>query len=279
MSLPHPLPDDLVELIARRFRVIGEPMRIRLLDRLRAGEASVNELAAALGASQQNVSKHLGVLADVGILGRRKDGNHVYYRIVDEGVFGLCEQVCGSLQQQLAHAERGRRRRAGRLTASARSGRLGALGRGGPLPHGRDRLGRRRRRARRSSRRRSRPRSPAPAGRRTARSRSRRETLVQAGFAGLLELGADGRRPLRPAHRATTRRSARPSRAVAALLRANDRVASVQLPPRGSSISADGHTALRHGRREGRPDRDGRRRRRAEVEARGRRQLRTSRSR
>ena len=102
MSLPHPLPDDLVDLIARRFRVIGEPMRIRLLDRLRTGEASVNELAAELGASQQNVSKHLGVLADVGILGRRKDGNHVYYRIVDEGVFGLCEQVCGSMRRQLA---------------------------------------------------------------------------------------------------------------------------------------------------------------------------------
>jgi DNA-binding transcriptional ArsR family regulator len=81
--------------------VIGEPMRIRLLDRLRSREATVNELAAELNASQQNVSKHLNVLADVGIVGRRKDGNHVYYRIVDEGVFGLCEQVCGSLQQQL----------------------------------------------------------------------------------------------------------------------------------------------------------------------------------
>ena len=77
-------------------------MRIRLLDRLRDGEASVNELAAALGATQQNVSKHLGVLVDTGILGRRKDGTHVHYRIVDEGVLGLCEQVCGSLQAQLA---------------------------------------------------------------------------------------------------------------------------------------------------------------------------------
>jgi DNA-binding transcriptional ArsR family regulator len=101
MALPHPLPDELAELIARRFRVMGEPMRIRLLDRLREGEASVNELTEALGASQQNVSKHLAVLAEVGILGRRKEGTHVYYRIVDEGVFALCEQVCGSLQQQL----------------------------------------------------------------------------------------------------------------------------------------------------------------------------------
>lgn len=102
MALPHPLPEDLADLIARRFRAIGEPMRVRLLDRLRDGEASVNDLAEQLGASQQNVSKHLAVLADVGILARRKDGNRVYYRIVDEGVLGLCEQVCGSLQTQLA---------------------------------------------------------------------------------------------------------------------------------------------------------------------------------
>jgi len=99
--LPHLLPEDLVELIARRFRALGEPMRIRLVDRLREGESTVGELSDALGASQQNISKHLAVLADAGILGRRKNGNHVHYRIVDEGVLALCEDVCGSLQQQL----------------------------------------------------------------------------------------------------------------------------------------------------------------------------------
>ena len=101
MALPHPLPDDLVELIARRLRAIGEPSRIRLLDRLRDGEQTVNQLAADVGAGQQNVSKHLAVLSDAGILARRKDGNHVYYRIADPAVLGLCEQVCGSLQHQL----------------------------------------------------------------------------------------------------------------------------------------------------------------------------------
>jgi ArsR family transcriptional regulator len=101
MALPHPLPDDLVELIARRFRALSEPMRIRLVDRLREGEATVGELSESVGASQQNISKHLAVLADTGILGRRKDGNRVYYRIVDEGVLTLCEDVCGSLQQHV----------------------------------------------------------------------------------------------------------------------------------------------------------------------------------
>jgi ArsR family transcriptional regulator len=101
LALPHPVPNDLIELIARRFRALGEPMRIRLVDQLRDGEATVGELSEALDASQQNISKHLAVLADAGILGRRKDGTHVYYRIVDEGVLTLCEDVCGSLQQQL----------------------------------------------------------------------------------------------------------------------------------------------------------------------------------
>jgi len=102
MTLPHPLPEDLAELIARRFRAIGEPLRVRLLDLLRDGELSVNELADQLDAGQQNVSKHLAVLADAGMLARRKQGTHVYYRIADEGVFALCEQVCGSLQSQLS---------------------------------------------------------------------------------------------------------------------------------------------------------------------------------
>jgi len=102
MTLPHPLPEPLAEVIARRFRVIGEPMRIRLLDRLRESEATVQELTEALGASQQNVSKHLQVLLEAGIVGRRKQGNHAYYAIADEAVFAMCEQVCGSLQRQLA---------------------------------------------------------------------------------------------------------------------------------------------------------------------------------
>lgn len=102
MSLPHPLPEDLADLIARRFRAVGEPMRVRLLDRLRDGELSVSELAEQLDAGQQNVSKHLSVLVDAAMVARRKHGNHVYYRIADESVFALCEQICGSLQSQLS---------------------------------------------------------------------------------------------------------------------------------------------------------------------------------
>ena len=100
-DIPHPLPDPLVELIAQRFRVIGEPMRIRLLDRLRDGAATVQELTEVTGASQQNVSKHLGVLLAAGIVSREKEGNFARYAIADESVFALCEQVCGGLRRQL----------------------------------------------------------------------------------------------------------------------------------------------------------------------------------
>ena len=101
MPLPEPLPDALVELIAERFRVIGDPTRIRILEHLRRGEASVQELTEAVGSSQQNVSKHLTLLARAGIVGRRRAGTFAYYRITDESVFAMCEQVCGAVQRDV----------------------------------------------------------------------------------------------------------------------------------------------------------------------------------
>jgi DNA-binding transcriptional ArsR family regulator len=101
MNVEHPLPDDLVELIAARFRALSEPTRIKLLDRLHEGEATVQELTEVIGSTQQNVSKHLGVLRQTGIVRRRRDGNYVHYSIADEGVYALCEEVCGSLRRQL----------------------------------------------------------------------------------------------------------------------------------------------------------------------------------
>jgi len=102
MDMPRPLPDPLIEMIAQRFRVIGEPMRIRLLDALRDGELTVSELVEATGATQQNVSKHLGVLHQAGIVGRRKDGNFVRYDIADQTMFAMCEVVWNGLRERVA---------------------------------------------------------------------------------------------------------------------------------------------------------------------------------
>jgi len=104
-AIPQPLPDELIELIAQRFRVLGEPMRIKLLDRLREGEATVGELHEALGASQQNVSKHLGVLLAAGMVSRKKAGTSARYGIADESVFELCEHVCGGLRRQVSELD------------------------------------------------------------------------------------------------------------------------------------------------------------------------------
>jgi DNA-binding transcriptional ArsR family regulator len=100
VRVAHPLPDELVELIADRFRALSEPTRIKLLDRLREGEATVLELTAVVGTTQQNVSKHLNLLQHAGIVARRKQGNFAYYRIADETIFALCEVVCGALQNR-----------------------------------------------------------------------------------------------------------------------------------------------------------------------------------
>jgi len=105
MATPHPLSEPLVELIAHRFRLIGEPMRIRILDHLRDGPATVGQLREALGTTQQNVSKHLGVLHQAGIVRREKRGNHAVYSIADASVFELCEQVCGGLRRRIAELD------------------------------------------------------------------------------------------------------------------------------------------------------------------------------
>lgn len=104
-AVPHPLPDPLVDMIAQRFRVLGEPMRIKLLDRLREDGATVQELQRATGSSQQNISKHLGVLAGAGLVTRTKQGNHSRYEIADPDVFALCDRVCGEIRRQLAELD------------------------------------------------------------------------------------------------------------------------------------------------------------------------------
>jgi len=97
----RPLSDELAELVARRFQLLAEPTRIKLLDRLRGDEASVHELAAQIGTTPQNVSKHLRALADAGIVARRKAGNFAYYRVVDDAIWELCDLVCGSVERRL----------------------------------------------------------------------------------------------------------------------------------------------------------------------------------
>jgi len=97
----HPLSDEALELVAARFRVLGEASRLRLIQALQPGEKNVSDLLLATGLKQANASRHLQTLTNAGILLRRKEGLSVIYSIADPGIFKLCEHVCGSVKRRL----------------------------------------------------------------------------------------------------------------------------------------------------------------------------------
>lgn len=92
---------EAVTHVAARFKVLSEPLRLRILQELETGRLSVGELASAVDSTQPNVSKHLKILQDEGLIARRKEGNAVYYTIADPSVFELCDVVCSSLKEKL----------------------------------------------------------------------------------------------------------------------------------------------------------------------------------
>jgi DNA-binding transcriptional ArsR family regulator len=91
------LTDALMAGIADRFRALGEPARLRILDALRRGELTVGELVETTGLNQANLSKHLQVLHGFGFVSRRKNGLFVHYRLSNRDVFRLCDIMCGRL--------------------------------------------------------------------------------------------------------------------------------------------------------------------------------------
>ena len=90
-----------MELVAARFRAMGEPLRLLILRELENGESSVSALAEKVGSTQPNVSKHLKVLQDAGLLKRRQQGNSAFYSVADPMVFELCEMICSRLRDRL----------------------------------------------------------------------------------------------------------------------------------------------------------------------------------
>lgn len=96
------LTPELADLIARRFSALGEPTRVRLLNVMHSrGEASVGELVEAVGGTQANVSKHLGLLLGERMVARRREGTRAIYRIADPTLIRLCEEVCTGVRDQL----------------------------------------------------------------------------------------------------------------------------------------------------------------------------------
>lgn len=98
----RPLSEAALQLVAARFRVLAEPMRLRLIQALFEAERSVGELVAVTGGTQANVSRHLQTLAAAHILARRKEGLQVFYRISDPSIPRLCEVMCTAIEKQVA---------------------------------------------------------------------------------------------------------------------------------------------------------------------------------
>lgn len=95
------MPPALAEAVAERFRALGDPTRLAIVESLFIdGEQNVGELVERLGASQANLSKHLRVLYDAGFVARRPAGTAAYYRIDDPGISQLCDIVCARIRQQ-----------------------------------------------------------------------------------------------------------------------------------------------------------------------------------
>ncbi|MEJ7863267.1 MAG: metalloregulator ArsR/SmtB family transcription factor [Pyrinomonadaceae bacterium] len=93
--------DEALTMIASRFRVLSDPMRLKILHTLDDKEMNVSDLVEAIGAGQANVSKHLGVMLDAAIVSRRKEGLNSFYKVSDETIFELCDVVCARLKEQL----------------------------------------------------------------------------------------------------------------------------------------------------------------------------------
>ena len=88
------LTEAMTEVVARRFRALGEPMRLRILQALEDGEKPVSGIVEILEASQPNISKHLKALCQEGLVNRRREGLNICYSIADPMVFKLCDLIC-----------------------------------------------------------------------------------------------------------------------------------------------------------------------------------------
>ncbi len=98
------IPDEILDRMAEKFRTLGDPTRLAILRALLGGEKNVGTVVSETGQNQANVSKHLKLLAEAGMVRRRKEGLQVFYSVGDPLIEKLCELVCGSIREE-AQAE------------------------------------------------------------------------------------------------------------------------------------------------------------------------------
>ncbi len=122
------MPPEALEQVAAYFQTLSEPTRLQILNFLRQGERNVGELAHLCGYTPANVSRHLAMLTQRGLVARESRGTSVYYRIADKSVYALCDLVCGNIARQLERTTRERAafvQTAARMAAAKRRKRAG----------------------------------------------------------------------------------------------------------------------------------------------------------
>jgi DNA-binding transcriptional ArsR family regulator len=104
------MPEEMLEAVSNRFKLLSEPMRLRILRVLCEREHTVQEIVNEIQASQANISKHLALMHDSGVVSRRKEGLKCYYRIADESVIYACylisKSVVDNLQDRLSWVQK-----------------------------------------------------------------------------------------------------------------------------------------------------------------------------
>jgi ArsR family transcriptional regulator len=86
--------DEVFESAAEVFRVMSAPMRLKIISSLCNGEKNVGQLLSEIDTTQPNMSQHLNTLYKAGVLGKRRDGVQIHYRIINDRVVTLCRAVC-----------------------------------------------------------------------------------------------------------------------------------------------------------------------------------------
>lgn len=95
------LSSEALEQVALRFKLLSDPMRLKILHALQDGEQSVNQLVTLTGSSQPNISKHLNILRTSGMVKRRQESNQAFFSISAPFIFDLCEIVCNGIAEEL----------------------------------------------------------------------------------------------------------------------------------------------------------------------------------
>ncbi len=98
--MARPIPDEFLDLMAEKFRTLADPTRLAILRSLMAGERNVSQVTDETGRNQASVSKHLKMLAEAGLVARRKEGLQVFYKLDDPLVERLCELVCKTIVEE-----------------------------------------------------------------------------------------------------------------------------------------------------------------------------------